>query len=183
MVEYRSATGRDGFGGRINRTHSPFVARMIPWASIIIASILPIFPIMASMPLLPPVGFIVLIAWRLVRPGLLPVWAGLPLGFVDDLFSGQPFGNAMLLWSLTLIALEIFETRVPWRGFAQDWLVGSAAIAVYIIVCALIAGASVGGLLSLLAPQLILSILLYPMFGRLVAFLDRFRLRRFRTIG
>lgn len=183
MVEYRSATGRDGFGSRINRTHSPFVARMIPWASIVIASILPIMPIMASMPLLPPVGFIVLIAWRLVRPGLLPVWAGLPLGFVDDLFSGQPFGNAMLLWSLALIALEIFETRFPWRGFAQDWLVANAAIAAYILGCALIAGASMSGLLSLLAPQLILSILLYPMFGRLVAFLDRFRLRRFRTIG
>ena len=183
MVEYRSTSRRDSYGAQINRTHSPFVALILPWVSILLASMTPLLPLISSMPILPPMGFMMLIAWRLVRPGLLPVWAGFPLGLVDDLFSGQPFGNAMLLWSLSLIVLEIVETRFPWRGFAQDWLVATAVTVIYIFVSAFVAGSWVAGLPSILAPQLLLSVLLYPMFGRMVAFLDRFRLRRFRTIG
>ncbi|WP_407919325.1 rod shape-determining protein MreD [Croceicoccus estronivorus] len=135
------------------------------------------------MPLLPPMGFIMLLAWRLVRPGLLPVWAGFPLGLIDDMFSGQPLGNAILLWSLTLLALDQFEARIPWVGFAQEWLVATVVIVIYIVASGFIAGAMLPNLMSLLVPQLVLSILLFPVFGRLVAILDRFRLRRFRTIG
>ena len=62
-----------------------------------------------------------LLGWRMVRPGLLPLWAGAPLGAFDDLVSGQPFGSAILLWSLAMIAIELIETRFPWRGFWQDW--------------------------------------------------------------
>ena len=183
MVEYRSSSRRDSYGSQINRAHSPLVAQVLPWASIVLASITPLLPVIASMPLFPPMGFMLLLAWRLVRPGLLPVWAGFPLGLVDDLFSGQPFGSAILLWSLMLIALDFIETRFPWHGFAQDWLVASAVTAIYILISALFAGSHVAEWLTILAPQLLLSILLYPMFGRMVAFLDRFRLRRFRTLG
>ena len=35
----------------------------------------------------------------------------------DDLFSGQPMGSAMLLWSVAMIALEAIEQRFPWRGY------------------------------------------------------------------
>jgi rod shape-determining protein MreD len=183
MVEYRSSSRRDSYGAQINRAHSPLVAQVLPWASIVLASMMPLLPVIASMPLFPPMGFMLLLAWRLVRPGLLPVWAGFPLGLVDDLFSGQPFGNAILLWSLMLIALDFIEMRFPWRGFMQDWLVASVVTVIYILVSALFAGSRIPGMLTILAPQLLLSVLLYPMFGRMVAFLDRFRLRRFRTLG
>ncbi|QZP07152.1 rod shape-determining protein MreD [Caenibius sp. WL] len=183
MMEYRLGSRHSGQGSQINRAHSPFVALVVPWASIVLASLFPLLPLIASMPISPPMGFMMLLAWRLVRPGLLPIWAGFPLGLIDDLFSGQPFGCAILVWSLTLIALDVIETRFPWRGFLQDWLVASAAIASYILVCAFIAGSWNIGLPTILAPQLVLSILFYPLIGRLVAFLDRLRLRRFRTIG
>ncbi len=183
MMEYRLGSRHGNRGSQINRAHSPFVALIVPWASIVLASLFPLLPLIASMPISPPMGFMMLLAWRLVRPGLLPIWAGFPLGLIDDLFSGQPFGCAILLWSLTLIALDVIETRFPWRGFLQDWLVASAAIASYILVCAFIAGSWNIGLHTILAPQLVLSILFYPLIGRLVAFLDRLRLRRFRTIA
>lgn len=183
MVEYRSTARRDRYGSQINRAHSPLVALVLPWATIVLGSMTPFLPLIAHLPLLPPVGFMMLIAWRLVRPGLLPMWAGFPLGLVDDLFSGQPFGSAILLWSLALIAIETVEARFPWRGFFQDWLVAAVVIAAYIVVCALLAGLHVPHLMALLAPQLLLSILLFPIFGRMVAFFDRFRLRRFRTVG
>ncbi len=78
--------------------------------------------------MLPPFGFMLLVAWRQVRPGLLPVWAGLPLGLFDDIYSGQPFGSAMLLWSLAMILLELVEARFPWRNFLLDWLVSAVLI-------------------------------------------------------
>lgn len=182
MMEYRSSSRRDNFGGQINRAHSPLFALIVPWASIIVASLIPVLPVIASMPMLPPLGFMMLIAWRLVRPGLLPIWAGFPLGLVDDLFSGQPFGCAIFLWSLTLIVLDAMETRFPWHGFLQDWLIASAVTVTYILISAFIAGSGGTGLFAILAPQLVLSVLLYPLMGRLVAFFDRVRLRRFRTL-
>ena len=89
----------DAYGSRINRSHSNMLANAVPWASIMVASILPVFPIATALPVVPPLGLLMLLGWRLVRPGLLPVWAGLPLGLIDDLFSGQPFGFAMFVWS------------------------------------------------------------------------------------
>jgi rod shape-determining protein MreD len=125
-----------------------------------------------------------LIAWRLMRPGLLPMWAGLPLGAFDDLFSGQPFGSGILLFSLALIVIELIELRLPWRGFLLDWLLGSAITAVYLAVAALVSGARISPVqLIVIVPQLMLAVVLYPIVARLVAALDRARLTRVRRLG
>lgn len=162
---------------RINRAPSSVLAIAIPWLLVMLGSLSPNWPIIASGPVLPPLGFLILIAWQQVRPGLFPVWAGLPLGLFDDLFSGQPFGSAILLWSLAMIGLDLIEARFPWRGFLQDWLVGIPVIATYLLLAlglANAAGASAD--LPLLLPQLLLSILAYPLIGRLVGLFDRIRL-------
>ncbi len=149
-----------------------------------LASLAPLLPIIASAPVLPPLGFMMFIGWRLVRPGLLPMWAGIPLGLFDDLFSGQPVGSAIMLWSVALLAIEAIEARFPWRGFLQDWLTASAAIFVYLVAAALLAGGRGGlGLVPIIVPQLLLSILLFPIFGRMVAALDRIRLAQFRVVA
>ena len=83
----------DHYGSRINRTQSPLRAGSVPYLSIMLGSLVPLLLIADVMPLLPPLGFLMLIAWRLMRPGLLPLWAGAPLGAFDDLVSGQPFGQ------------------------------------------------------------------------------------------
>ncbi len=172
------------FPKQINRLHSPFVAQVLPWLSIMLGSFLIGLPLIASAPLLPPLGFLLLIAWRQLRPGLLPVWAGLPLGFFDDLFSGQPFGSAMLLWSVTMIVMEIVEARYPWRSFVTDWLAACLMIAVYLLVglgFSNVAGGQVPA--QFLLPQLLLSVLVFPLAGRLVNWLDALRLIRFRVIS
>ena len=56
-------------------------------------------------------------------------------GWGDDgahvvLFSGQPLGSAMVLWSVATIGMDYFEARFPWRGFALDWLLAALVIAV-----------------------------------------------------
>jgi rod shape-determining protein MreD len=162
---------------RINRAPSPIVARSVPWASVMLASLIPGWLFLASAPYVPPFGFLTLLAWRQLRPGLLPVWAGLPLGFFDDLFSGQPMGSAILLWSVAMIVLDAIEARFPWRNFALEWLVASALIGVYVVACLGAANVTGGAApIAVLAPQAITAVLVYPVVGRVIAALDRFRL-------
>ncbi len=175
---------RDPYGSKINRAHSPLLAYAVPWASIMLGSLLPQLAIASAVPLMPPLGYLMLLGWRLVRPGLLPIWAGFPLGLFDDLFSGQPFGSAMLLWSLTMLALEIIETRFPWRGFVQDWIVAGVIATWYLVIAAVFSGARVSGTaLVMLAPQLAVTLITFPLLARFVAVLDRLRLRRVRMVG
>ncbi|MDC8753240.1 rod shape-determining protein MreD [Erythrobacter sp. sf7] len=174
----------DPYGSRINRTQSPLRAGSVPYLSIMLGSLLPVLLIADVMPVVPPLGYLTLVAWRLMRPGLLPLWAGVPLGAFDDLFSGQPFGSGVMLWSLTMIAFELMEARFPWRGFWQDWFTAGLASLLYWLATLLLSGARVTPELLVVAlPQALLSVLLYPILARMVASLDRFRLARARRIG
>ena len=173
----------DIYGRRINRAPAPWRVMSVPYASIMLASVLPVLLIADTMPLAPSFGFLMLLAWRMVRPGLLPLWAGAPLGAFDDLVSGQPFGSAILLWSLAMIAIERIEARFPWRGFWQDWFTASVIAACYWLASLLVSGASLTPeMLLVAAPQVLIGVLLYPIIARMVAGLDRFRLSRARTI-
>ncbi|MCZ8369542.1 MAG: rod shape-determining protein MreD [Porphyrobacter sp.] len=173
----------DIYGLRINRAASPWRAVSVPYLSIMMGSVVPILLIADTMPLLPSFGFLLLLAWRMVRPGLLPLWAGAPLGAFDDLFSGQPFGSAILLWSLAMIAIEMIETRFPWRGFWQDWFTASVMTFCYWLAALLVSGASVTPeMVGVAAPQALLAVLLYPIIARMVASFDRFRLSRSRKL-
>ena len=118
-----------------------------------------------------------------MRPGLMPLWIGVPLGAFDDLFSGQPFGSAIMLWSLAMIALELVETRFPWRGFWQDWFSAGIVIVLYLLLAIPAAGIVPNiHLLFAILPQMLLSVLLYPIIARMVAALDTLRLTRFWRI-
>ena len=169
---------------QINRAPSPVFAIAGPWISVILASLLPGWLVIASAPVLPPFGFLMLLAWRQVRPGILPVWSGMVLGAFDDLISGQPFGSAIVLWSLAMIGLDVLEMRVPWRSFATEWMVASGLITATLVVSVLFANASGGSTeLWIVAPQIVLSILLFPVVARMVAWIDRARLLRFTVLS
>lgn len=162
---------------RINRAPSPVLAVGLPWLSIMVGSIASTILVIASAPVMPPLGFLAYLAWRQLRPGLLPMWAGLPLGVVDDLYSGQPFGSAVLLWSVAAIVLDIVETRFPWRNSVTEWLVAAAMTATYAVACLSLANFdSASTPLFTILPQIFVSILVYPLVCRLVALIDRLRL-------
>ena len=168
---------------RINRAPSPVIARGVPWLTVMLASIVPGLLMIASGPVLPPFAFLVFVSWRQLRPGLLPVWAGLPLGLVDDLYSGQPFGSAVLLFSAAAIALDMIEARLPWRNFLIEWAVAIALIILYVALA--LALANIDGAhtpLRVILPQIVISVLSYPLVGRFVAFADRLRLTPFVEI-
>jgi rod shape-determining protein MreD len=184
MERLNPQSRRDPFGSRINRAQSPLLAYGLPWLTILLGSLTPWLPIIAPAPILPPFGLMLLLAWRLLRPGLLPPWAGLPLGLFDDLYSGQPFGSGILLFSLALLAIELVELRFPWRSFWIDWLTAGAILAIYLGVAALLSGAAITLVqLTVILPQLLLSVVLFPIVARIVAVLDRLRLMRVRRLG
>lgn len=184
MEQLNPRSRSDRYGSRINRAPSPLRAISVPYLSIIAGSLLPCLFIADLMPLAPPMGFLMLLGWRIMRPGLLPVWAGAPLGAFDDLVSGQPFGSAVLMWSVAMIGLELLEARFPWRGFWQDWFTAALAAAAYVAAAMAVSGAQMSQpLLIAAAPQFLTAIMVYPLLARLIAGLDRYRLTRTRRLA
>ncbi|MCC7393280.1 MAG: rod shape-determining protein MreD [Sphingomonadaceae bacterium] len=162
-----------------NRANGPPLSwrlRLTPTISVLLASAVTLLPLAPGAPLLPPLGLMMLLAWRLLRSDIWPLWIGLPLGLVDDLMSGQPVGSAVFLWSAAILTLDFVDRRIVWRDFWQDWAIAAAMLAVALFVGGLLARS--GGpldLLRLLTPQWLLSLLLMPLAMRLVGSLDAWR--------
>lgn len=163
---------------RIGRGASRTEHLFLPALTVMLASMVPILPTIATAPLLPPLGFLVMIAWRLMRREIWPAWVGVPFGLFDDLFSGQPMGSAILLWTCSLLIIEVLDRRMIWRDFRQDWGITSLLVAALLLIQFLIVDVAGQGNLVTLLPQLILSILIFPFVLRLCGFVDRFRNRR-----
>ena len=164
------------------RTSPPVLsvkARAVPIVSTMVGSIIPLLlPIVAQSPLVPPFGLLMLLAWRLMRPGFWTPWAALPLGFFDDLASGQPVGSAMLSWTIALLAIDLSERTLLWRDYVQDWFVAALAVSGCILAGYLFAMLAGGGApLSGPAMQCLAAILVFPLIARICARLDAWRLR------
>lgn len=153
----------------------PARARALPWATVIGASALTAVPVVATLPLLPPLGLLMLLTWRLLARFALRRWAAAPLGFFDDLVSGQPLGSAVLSWSLCFLVIDMVEQRFGDRDFAQDWLIAAGLIAGALILGRVVAAPLVTPLAPVLAAQIGASVLLFPLFARVVAWIDRRR--------
>ncbi len=154
-------------------------AKAVPIMSTMIGSLLPLMiPVIAQAPVLPPLGLMVMLAWRLLRPGFWAPWAPLPLGLFDDLASGQPLGSAMLAWTVAFLAIEASERILVWRDYWQDWFTAALTIAGCLLagyVFALLAGGSAP--FSAILMQIVASILVFPLVARVCARLDVWRLR------
>lgn len=159
------------------RALPPRRARALPWITVGIASALTVAPAIATLPLLPPLGLIMLLTWRLLARFSLRPWAAAPLGLFDDLVSGQPLGSAMLLWSLCFLVIEVIEQRMRDRDFRQDWLIAAALTAAALAAGRLVASPLAAPLAPVLATQIAASALLFPLAARVVAWVDRHRIR------
>ncbi|EGD58832.1 hypothetical protein Y88_0893 [Novosphingobium nitrogenifigens DSM 19370] len=167
----------------INRAPLPWLANGLPWASIMAMSLVTFSPVIASAPVIPPLAFMTLLAWRMLRPSFLPVWAGLPLGAWDDMFSGQPFGSAIVLWSAAMLAMDVIDERYLWRSFVQDWLVAVVLVSGYLLLQSGLAGLAAGYPLPLtVGPQWLLAMVLFPVVNKAVAMVDRVRLLPLRRL-
>ncbi len=154
---------------------TPWAARAIPIASIIAGSLLATVPMIATFPVLPPFGLIVLLAWRMLRAETVPLWSPLAFGAFDDLVSGQPLGSAMLLWTVGFLVIDLLDQRLVSRDFWLDWVLAAGSIALSLIGGRLIATGLAAHVDTLLLLQVVVAVLLYPFVARLVAWFDRKR--------
>lgn len=145
--------------------------RLIPAISVLIGSALTLWPIIASVQILPPFGLLMLLGWRLTRTESLRVWAPLPLGLFDDLVSGQPLGSAMVLWTLCFFMIDLIDQRVVYRDFWQDWLIAGGAIGFCLILGRLVASPLAAHVDTVLLLQVAISVLLFPLAARLCVLL------------
>lgn len=150
--------------------------RAIATATVVLGVLTPLLPVIATAPVLPSFGFLMLIAWRLLRDDLWPVWVGLPLGLFNDLFSGQPLGSAMFGWTTALLGVDLAARRFIWRDHWQDWLIALPAIAWQIYAGLAIAWMTGGATPPwLMLPQLAIAALCFPACARMAGALDRWR--------
>lgn len=169
------SSARQGYKRR--RDPLPVPARAFAIASILLGSLTSILPFIATTPLMPPFGLLVFIAWRLLRPHLLPNWSGVLFGLFEDLVSGNVLGTAMFLWGSISIALDGSDRFFPWRGFYHDWIMSGLAAFIYLMGAAILSAMGGGNFDPLLLlPQLLITICAIPLVMRLVLILDRWRL-------
>ncbi|MBN8807534.1 MAG: rod shape-determining protein MreD [Sphingomonas sp.] len=146
--------------------------RAIPIVSVMAGSLVTIIPLIATFPVLPPFGLMVLLAWRLQRPETVRIWAPVLFGLFDDLISGQPMGSAILLWTMGFVAVDMLDQRLVSRDFWQDWMLAIGAIVLALVGGRLIATPLRAHVDVLIVFQGIAAVLLYPFVARLVAWLD-----------
>ena len=151
----------------------------VPFVTTIAACLVDLLPIVSEQPLIPDFAFLVLIAWRLLRPEIWTAQTALILGLLNDLVAGHALGQSMALWTITFLAFDLIDSRVGWRDYWLDWLFASLAIIFYAF-----GGWYVAGMMGsrvepiVIVPQILLSLLAYPLVARLVLGLDRWRLSR-----
>ena len=154
-------------------------ARFVPAASVMAASLLALLPVVADAGWYPEFGFLVLIAWRLLRADAIPAWWAAPLGLFNDLVTGNPVGFSITVWTAAMLALDLADRRTMWRDYWIEW-----ALAALLLLAseaaewrlAQVMGASLPFLS--VAPPLLISIFAFPIAAWVVSRLDRWRLGR-----
>jgi rod shape-determining protein MreD len=93
------------------------------------------------------------------------------------MLTGQTLGTGMVTWTACLLLADLVEVRLLWRDYWQEWLLAAIAIALAILAGWAIACWTGGAApVRLLWPQIVTSILCFPIVGRFCALLDRWRL-------
>jgi rod shape-determining protein MreD len=151
--------------------------QFIPAASVVACSFLAILPVVAHRGGWPDFGFLMLIAWRLLRADAWPAWWAAPLGFVNDLLTGMPIGLSVTMWTAVMLVMDLVDRRTQWRDYWIEWAVAAALIFAAEAAEWKVAewsGAPVP--FTLMLPAIVISVLAFPLFAFLASRLDRWRL-------
>ena len=167
--------GRTGPIGREPRK----TIHVIPAASVVIGSLCALMPVVSTTGWAPDIGFLMLIAWRLLRADAWPTWWAAPLGLANDLIVGTPVGQSIALWSGVMLILDLADRRTMWRDYWIEWLLATLLILLGALFAWRVAGwggAPVPFIAAL--PAIALSVAAFPIASGLVSRLDRWRLRQ-----
>lgn len=154
-------------------------AAYIPAASVVLASLLAALPIVSLHGWFPDFGFLMLIAWRLLRSEPWPAWWAAPLGLFNDLVTGAPIGLSVTLWTATMFVLDLIDRRTIWRDYWMEW-----ALAAVLLLISEWAEWHVAGQMgaplpfAFVLPPLLIAVFSFPVVAFLVSRIDRWRLGR-----
>lgn len=154
-------------------------AEKYPPATILLASMLALFPVLTPGSWWPDIALLVLIAWRLRRTDAFPGWWSVPFGLFNDLVTGQPIGLSVVTFTLAMIVINMADIRLRWRTHWSEWAIATALVALAELIewqVNAIAGASAP--IRTLLPPIAIAALLFPLIAVLIEKLDDFRLRR-----
>jgi rod shape-determining protein MreD len=159
--------------GQGPRTGAPYV----PAASVVAASFLAALPIVSASGWFPDFGFLVLIAWRLLRPDPWPAWWAAPLGLANDLLTGAPIGLSVMLWAATMLLLDLVDRRTIFRDYWIEWALAALLLLLSETAEWWIAGIAGAGVpYSVIVPPLLISVFTFPIAAWVVGRLDHWRL-------
>ncbi|HXH52797.1 MAG TPA: rod shape-determining protein MreD [Sphingomicrobium sp.] len=154
-------------------------AAYVPAISVLAASYLSALPIVSQTGWWPDFGFLVLIAWRLLRADAWPAWWAAPLGLAHDLLTGSPIGLSVALWTAAMLALDMADRRTMWRDYWLEW-----ALAAVLLFASETAEWRVADWMGAsfpfvsIVPPLLISIFAFPVAAWLVGRIDAWRLGR-----
>jgi rod shape-determining protein MreD len=171
----RAALGRQGALDRRPKK----LARAIPALSVGLATLLSLLPIVAEVGWMPDTGFLLLLAWRLLRSDAIPAWVAAPLGLWNDLVLGLPIGFSVAVWTGAMILLDLTDRRTMWRDYWVEWLLAALLLAVAEVIRRQVdaaMGAPYG--LATILPPLAIAILTFPLAAWSASAIDRWRLGR-----
>ena len=163
---------------RIGQAPWPYAA-YVPAATVVAAALLSALPIVSSSGWYPDFGYLALLSWRLLRSDPWPPWWAAPLGLVNDLFTGNPIGFSVALWSATMFALDLVDRRTMWRDYWIEWGLAAVLIAIDEWLQWRLAKAA-GALVPFtrMLPPLIISICVFPLSAWFASRIDAWRLGR-----
>ena len=155
------------------------LAKWIPAGSVVLASMLVTLPIISLTGWFPDFGFLVLVAWRLLRSEPWPAWWAAPLGLLNDLIGGLPIGQSVFLWSATMLILDLVDRRTIWRDYWMEWAFACLLLLLNAWMQWNIASWSGAPRpFAAVLPSLLISIAAFPIAAWIVARIDRWRLGR-----
>ncbi len=171
----RAALGRPG---ALDRRPKRF-ARAIPALSVAVATLLSLAPIVAEVGWMPDTGYLLLLAWRLLRSDVIPAWLAAPLGLWNDLVLGLPIGLSVAIWTGSMLVLDLSDRRTMWRDYWVEWLLAAVLLFVAELATRQV-DAAMGAPYPVQAilPPLAIAVLTFPLAAWVASALDRWRLGR-----
>ena len=154
-------------------------AAYVPAATVVAASLLSALPIISTSGWFPDFGYLALLAWRLLRADPWPAWLAAPLGFANDLITGNPIGLSVALWTATMLVIDLIDRRTLWRDYWMEWAL--AAILLFASETAEWRVAAMMGAplpFTVIVPPLLIAIFSFPVAAWAVGRLDHWRLGR-----
>lgn len=146
----------------------------VPAMASVLLLVLMLAPVPVSLPAMPHLALMGVLAWAMLQPGLMPPWVAFVVGMLADLLFGQPLGVNATLFALATGVMRMASRAFGRHGPGFDWmLVAAVLLGVALTTAPLMALAGQPtGVLPLLW-QWLTSVVAWPLVARTCAAVQR----------